>query len=126
MDYISKISEIYFHLNDQMIELSEDRIQFFPYDTFKEASESDLIPFEYHDEPESFWSVLSNGMQGYYADEFGEVLRIIEKIGKVFYQSKALLAQMNIDQLVEWTRPHSDELEQMIYSEFTRIRKDNS
>ncbi|TAF42322.1 MAG: hypothetical protein EAZ66_00015, partial [Alphaproteobacteria bacterium] len=74
MDYISKISEIYFHLNDQMIELSEDRIQFFPYDTFKEASESDLIPFEYHDEPESFWSVLSNGMQGYYADEFGEVL----------------------------------------------------
>lgn len=126
MDYISKISEVFVRLNENMLKITNGDVQFFDNDTFKEEAYSDLIPFHLSQEPETFWKMLNEGGQDFYHEEFSEVLSAIEAVEKSFDQDKDNLIGMGEEELVGWIVENSEEFLQTMSDEFTRIRKQNS
>jgi hypothetical protein len=126
MDYISKISEIFTRLNEEMLTITHGAIRFFEDNSFKEAAYSDLIPFHLSQEPQTFWDMLIEGGQGLYDDEFSEILSVIEAVENSFNQDKDELTEMEEGDVLNWIMENSEEFLDTMSAEFTRIRKSNS
>ena len=126
MDYISKISEIFNRLNQEMLKITSGEIQFFEDNTFKKAAYSDLIPFHLSQEPETFWNIMSQGGQYLYEEEFIEVLNAIEAVENSFEQNKDELTRMGEQEVLDWIDKNSEDFLYTMWVEFTRIRKSNS
>ena len=126
MDYISKISEVFNRLNNEMLTITAGELQFFEDNTFKKAAYSDLIPFYLSQEPETFWNMLTEGGQDFYDEEFNEVLSAIEAVGRSFDQNKDQLSKMEDEEVLDWITKNSEKFLEAMSVEFTRIRKSNS